>query len=47
MQSGGQFGMQTLDQSLADLVRRRAITMETALEHCHHREDVMRLAGQG
>jgi twitching motility protein PilT len=47
LQSGAQFGMHSLDQSLADLVRRRVITPETGLEKCHHREDFLRLIGQG
>jgi twitching motility protein PilT len=47
LQAGAQHGMHSLDQSLADLVRRREISMETALERCHHREDLMRLTGQG
>jgi hypothetical protein len=36
-----------MDQSLADLARRRLITTEVALEKCHHREDLLRLMGQG
>jgi twitching motility protein PilT len=47
LQAGAQYGMHTLDQSLAELVRRRTITLETAIERCHHREDLMRLLGQG
>ncbi|HEY6795557.1 MAG TPA: type IV pilus twitching motility protein PilT [Kineosporiaceae bacterium] len=47
LQAGAQFGMHTLDQSLADLVRRRVITVEVALEKCHHRDDLMRLIGRG
>jgi twitching motility protein PilT len=47
LQAGAQFGMHTLDQSLADLVRRRMITMESALGKCHHRDDLMRLVGRG
>jgi len=43
MQSGGQYGMQTMDQSLAELVRTREITMETATERCHNYEDLRRL----
>jgi len=46
LQAGAQHGMHTLDQSLADLVRRRQITLETAVEKCHHREDLMRLLGK-
>jgi twitching motility protein PilT len=47
LQAGAQHGMHTLDQSLAELVRRRAITLEVALERCHHRDDLMRLSGKG
>ena len=43
MQSGGQYGMQTMDQTLAELVRSRDITMETATERCHNYEDLRRL----
>ncbi|MEZ5116909.1 MAG: type IV pilus twitching motility protein PilT [Candidatus Nanopelagicales bacterium] len=46
MQAGAQFGMQTMDQSLAELVRDRKITYETGLERCHHVEDFNRLAGR-
>jgi twitching motility protein PilT len=47
LQAGSQFGMNTLDQSLADLYRRRVITKEVALERCHHRDDFIRLIGLG
>jgi twitching motility protein PilT len=47
LQAGAQYGMHTMDQSLADLARRRLITTEVAVEKCHHREDLMRLMGQG
>jgi twitching motility protein PilT len=43
MQGGGKYGMQTMDQSLAELVRGSAITMEVALERCHHEDDIRRL----
>ncbi len=29
-------GMMTMDQSLAELVKARRITTETAMAHCHH-----------
>jgi twitching motility protein PilT len=45
LQAGSQHGMHTLDQHLADLVRRRVITMESGLEVCHHRDDFNRLVG--
>jgi twitching motility protein PilT len=43
MQGGGKFGMQTMDQSLADLVRASAVSMDVALERCHHEDDLRRL----
>ena len=46
MQAGGRHGMQTMDQSLADLVRRGYITYEKGLERCHHAEDFNRLCGR-
>src|SRR5437588_6895686 len=44
MQAGGKFGMQTMDQSLAQLARAGAIDMQTALERCANEEDLRRLA---
>ncbi len=46
MQAGGRHGMQTMDQSLADLVRRHRITYDLGLERCHHVEDFNRLCGR-
>ena len=46
MQAGGKYGMQTMDQALADAVRMSTITMRTALERCANAEDLRRLAGQ-
>lgn len=43
MQTGSQFGMQTMDASLADLVRRGIITQELALNRAHDREGLKRL----
>jgi twitching motility protein PilT len=45
MQAGGRFGMQTMDQSLAGLVKRGAVTMEDALQRCANQDDLIRLAG--
>jgi twitching motility protein PilT len=45
MQAGAQHGMQTMDQNLAELVRARKVTMENALEKCHHLDDFKRLTG--
>ena len=39
MQTGGQFGMQTMDQSLALLVRQGVITQGVALDRCRSEED--------
>jgi twitching motility protein PilT len=47
MQAGAKHGMHTMDQHLADLVKRGRITMETGIEKCHHIEDFNRLAGRG
>jgi twitching motility protein PilT len=43
MQGGGKFGMQTMDQSLAGLVRSSVIGMDVAIERCHNEEDLRRL----
>jgi len=45
MQAGGKYGMQTMDQSLAHLVRSGRISMETASERCVNEEDLRRLLG--
>ncbi len=47
MQAGAQFGMHTMDQHLAELVRSGRVTYDTALEKCHHVEDFNRLCGKG
>ena len=46
MQAGAQYGMQTMDQSLADLVKSHKITFEQGAEKCSHMEDYMRLVGR-
>lgn len=46
MMSGGSEGMQTLDQSLANLVRLRQISMQTAIEMAQDREALRRLVGR-
>jgi twitching motility protein PilT len=43
MQAGGKYGMQTMDQSLAELVRSGSVAMDVALERCHHDDDLRRL----
>ena len=47
MQAGGKFGMQVMDQHLAQLVKSGKVTYETALENCHHVEEFNRLTGKG
>jgi twitching motility protein PilT len=46
MQAGAKFGMHTLDQHLAELVKQNRITYETGLEKAHHIEDFQRLCGR-
>ncbi|HUF33606.1 MAG TPA: PilT/PilU family type 4a pilus ATPase [Acidimicrobiales bacterium] len=46
MQAGAKYGMQTMDQSLANLVKIGKITMATALERCANQEDLRRLSGE-
>jgi twitching motility protein PilT len=46
MQAGGKFGMQTMDASLAGLVRAGKISRETALAQCHDPEELNRILGQ-
>src|SRR5919198_1518993 len=46
MQAGAKHGMQTMDQCLAELVRRHKVTYDLALERCHHVEDFNRLCGR-
>jgi twitching motility protein PilT len=45
MQAGGKYGMQVMDQSLAELVKKGAISMQMALERSSNQEDLRRLAG--
>ncbi len=47
MQAGAAYGMQTMDQALAELVRRGKITYEAGLERCHNPEEFRRLVGRG
>jgi twitching motility protein PilT len=46
MQAGGRFGMQTMDQGLANLVRSGKVTFEVAAEQCHAPEELRRLLGK-
>ncbi len=45
MQAGGQYGMQTMDAALAELVQRRVVSYEAAKERCHNAEEFARLSG--
>jgi twitching motility protein PilT len=47
MQAGSKYGMQTMDQHLADLVNKGRISYDTGVEKCHHIEDFNRLTGRG
>ena len=38
--------MATMDQHLAELVKKGKVTYDTALEKCHHVEDFNRLCGR-
>jgi twitching motility protein PilT len=44
MQAGGKYGMQTMDQALANLVKAGTVTMATAAERCANADDLRRLA---
>jgi twitching motility protein PilT len=46
MQAGARHGMATMDQHLAELVKKNKITYDAALEKCHHVEDFQRLCGR-
>ncbi|GAC1323668.1 MAG: hypothetical protein NVSMB13_03910 [Mycobacteriales bacterium] len=46
MQAGAKFGMSTMDQNIADLVKSGRISLETGLEKCDHIEDFNRLCGR-
>jgi Tfp pilus assembly pilus retraction ATPase PilT len=43
MQTGGDFGMQTMDMALAQLVRTGWVTLEAALDRCHDPVELQRL----
>ena len=44
MQTGAKFGMLTMDQNLAQLVKAGKVTLEAALERCSSEDDLRRLA---
>ncbi|MFZ5754394.1 MAG: type IV pilus twitching motility protein PilT, partial [Bacillota bacterium] len=43
LQTGGRWGMQTMDMALRELVRSGAVTMETALKYTNDQENFSRL----
>lgn len=45
MQAGGKYGMVTMDQALADLIRSRRITLDTALERSASPDELRGLMG--
>jgi twitching motility protein PilT len=45
MQAGGKFGMQTMDQALAEMVKKNTISYETASAQCHSVEELNRMLG--
>ncbi|HXX40120.1 MAG TPA: type IV pilus twitching motility protein PilT [bacterium] len=47
IQTGGQFGMQTMDSALADLHKRGLISTETAILRAIHPDEMKRLIGAG
>jgi twitching motility protein PilT len=47
MQAGAKHGMATMDQHLAELVKKGVVTYDAAQEKCHHIEDFQRLCGRG
>ncbi len=47
IQSGGQFGMRTMDTALAELVNGGKVAFEAAREKCHNLEEFTRIAGGG
>jgi twitching motility protein PilT len=47
MQAGSQFGMTTMDATLAELVNNGTVSYEVAKERCHNLEEFARLAGGG
>src|SRR5438132_8109453 len=46
LQTGGQYGMQTMDMALADLFRRRLISYEDAIGRAMHPDDLKKLIAE-
>ncbi len=47
MQTGAKFGMLTMDQHLAQLVRSQKVSLEAAVERCSNEDDLRRLVQAG
>ena len=47
IQTGGRFGMNTMNQALMDLFSRGQISMDDALEHSHNPDELRRLCQKG
>ncbi|HYO61076.1 MAG TPA: PilT/PilU family type 4a pilus ATPase [Actinomycetota bacterium] len=46
MQAGGKYGMQVMDQHLAELVKTGVVSYDMGLERAHHAEEYNRLTGR-
>ncbi|HEX2196937.1 MAG TPA: type IV pili twitching motility protein PilT, partial [Actinomycetota bacterium] len=46
MQAGGKYGMQVMDQHLAELVKAGKVTYDMGVERAHHVEEFNRLTGR-
>ena len=46
MQAGGNDGMLSFDQHLAERVREGLVSLQAALEICHSQEELKRLIGR-
>ncbi len=47
MQAGAKYGMQTMDQSLAALVRQGKVSYDAAVDHSQSPEEFRNLVGKG
>ncbi len=47
LQAGGSYGMQTMDQSLARLVRTGSVNLQDAVDRCTNEADLKRMISQG
>ena len=46
LQAGGSFGMQTMDQALARLVRSGTVSLQTAIDRCTNEQELNRMISQ-